>query len=132
MKIIQKKCPNCGASLDFRYGEHDAECIFCHSKFALEYDESKVEIKPYKYARFGVTTAEAEEAVEQFCKLMRRAPYARPGDKAVLLKIDIRAFQELFVRRGVTQRILMSIFPTMRVMRDEATCEICFLLLEEK
>lgn len=38
MKIIEKKCPNCGGNLDFKVGEHDVRCESCRRKFAVEYD----------------------------------------------------------------------------------------------
>lgn len=38
MKIIEKKCPNCGGNLDFMVGERDVRCESCRRKFAVEYD----------------------------------------------------------------------------------------------
>lgn len=38
MKIVEKKCPNCGANLDFRVGERDVTCGHCRRKYAVEYD----------------------------------------------------------------------------------------------
>lgn len=38
MKIVEKKCPNCGASLDFKVGERDIVCNHCRRKFAVKYD----------------------------------------------------------------------------------------------
>ena len=38
MKIIEKKCPNCGGNLDFKVGERDVRCESCRRKFAVEYD----------------------------------------------------------------------------------------------
>lgn len=37
MKVIEKKCPNCGANLDFKVGERDVVCKSCRRKFAVEY-----------------------------------------------------------------------------------------------
>ncbi len=47
MKIIEKKCPNCGANLDFKVGERDTACGSCRRKFAIEYnhDEDLNELK---------------------------------------------------------------------------------------
>ena len=39
MKIIEKKCPNCGANLDFEVGERDIQCGSCRRKFAVEYGD---------------------------------------------------------------------------------------------
>lgn len=38
MKIVEKKCPNCGANLDFKVGERDVTCGHCRRKYAVEYD----------------------------------------------------------------------------------------------
>ena len=38
MKIVEKKCPNCGGNLDFKVGERDVKCESCRRKFAIEYD----------------------------------------------------------------------------------------------
>lgn len=37
MKILEKKCPNCGANLDFKVGERDVVCKSCRRKYAVEY-----------------------------------------------------------------------------------------------
>ena len=37
MKILEKKCPNCGANLDFKVGERDTVCKSCRRKYAVEY-----------------------------------------------------------------------------------------------
>ena len=41
MKIIEKKCPNCGANLDFKVGERDIACQSCRRKFAIEYNHDE-------------------------------------------------------------------------------------------
>ncbi len=38
MKIIEKKCPNCHANLEFKVGERDVKCASCRRMFAIEYD----------------------------------------------------------------------------------------------
>ena len=38
MKIIEKKCPNCHANLEFKVGERDVKCASCRRSFAIEYD----------------------------------------------------------------------------------------------
>ncbi|MCQ2571248.1 MAG: hypothetical protein MJ154_03305 [Candidatus Saccharibacteria bacterium] len=43
MKIVEKKCPNCGANLDFKVGESDVTCSGCRRKFAVEYDHTNFE-----------------------------------------------------------------------------------------
>lgn len=43
MKIIEKKCPNCNANLDFKVGERDVVCNSCRRKYAVEYDHANFE-----------------------------------------------------------------------------------------
>ena len=38
MKITEKKCPNCGANLKFKAGEHNAHCDSCRRDFVVEYE----------------------------------------------------------------------------------------------
>ncbi len=38
MKITEKKCPNCGANLKFKAGEHNAHCDSCRRDFVIEYE----------------------------------------------------------------------------------------------
>jgi len=44
MKIIEKKCPNCGGNLDFKVGERDVRCESCRRKFAIEYDTNLADL----------------------------------------------------------------------------------------
>jgi len=44
MKIIEKRCPNCGGSLDFKVGERDVRCESCRRKFTIEYDANLAEL----------------------------------------------------------------------------------------
>lgn len=39
MKIIEKKCPNCGAGLSFGENDHSCKCDYCHREFEIERDE---------------------------------------------------------------------------------------------
>ena len=54
MKIIEKKCPNCGGNLDFKVGERDVKCANCRRKFAVEYGDTD----------FSQLTAKAAEALK--------------------------------------------------------------------
>lgn len=36
MKIIEKKCPNCGADLEFKIDDKEAKCKYCNSEFIIE------------------------------------------------------------------------------------------------
>ena len=36
MKIIEKKCPNCGATLEFNVGDKETKCKYCGSEFIIE------------------------------------------------------------------------------------------------
>ena len=51
MKIIEKKCPNCGANLEYKVGERDVHCKKCRRDFAVEYDENIVDPEVYLKAK---------------------------------------------------------------------------------
>ena len=38
MKLIEKKCPNCGASLEFSETDKSCKCQYCHRAFEIERD----------------------------------------------------------------------------------------------
>lgn len=40
MKLVQKKCPNCGASLSFNENDKETTCEYCHQKFMIEKEEN--------------------------------------------------------------------------------------------
>ena len=39
MKLIEKKCPNCGASLEFKENEKSCTCEYCNSSYEIEKEE---------------------------------------------------------------------------------------------
>ena len=41
MKLIEKKCPNCGASLEIGENDKTCKCKYCHSVFQVERDEKE-------------------------------------------------------------------------------------------
>lgn len=43
MKIIEKKCPNCHANLEFDVGEQNVKCPSCRRAFAIEYEKDFVD-----------------------------------------------------------------------------------------
>ncbi len=43
MKIVEKKCPNCHANLEFKVGESDIRCPNCRREYAVEYDKDFVD-----------------------------------------------------------------------------------------
>ena len=43
MKIIEKKCPNCHANLEFDVGEANVKCPNCRRAYAVEYDKDFVD-----------------------------------------------------------------------------------------
>ncbi len=47
MKIIEKKCPNCGAGLSFGENDKSCKCEYCHREFEIERDEKKESIDAY-------------------------------------------------------------------------------------
>lgn len=40
MKLIEKKCPNCGANLEFSEKDKSCKCEYCHRAFEIERDEN--------------------------------------------------------------------------------------------
>ena len=36
MKLIEKKCPNCGANLEFKETDKSCSCSYCHRSFEIE------------------------------------------------------------------------------------------------
>ena len=43
MRLIEKKCPNCGADLEFKDNDKSCKCSHCASSFEIERDESKTD-----------------------------------------------------------------------------------------
>ncbi len=41
MRIIEKKCPNCGASLSFDSDDKEAKCNYCGQEFIIENDKKE-------------------------------------------------------------------------------------------
>ena len=41
MKLIEKKCPNCGGSVEFNENDTSCKCEYCHRSFEIERDEKK-------------------------------------------------------------------------------------------
>ena len=39
MKLIEKKCPNCGASLEFSDTDKSCKCSYCHRAFEIEREQ---------------------------------------------------------------------------------------------
>lgn len=40
MKLIEKKCPNCGANLEFSETDRSCKCNYCHRAFEIERDQN--------------------------------------------------------------------------------------------
>lgn len=43
MKIVEKKCPNCKANLEFDVGERNVSCPNCRRAYAIEYDKEQID-----------------------------------------------------------------------------------------
>lgn len=41
MKLVEKKCPNCGAGLSFNKDSHEVTCEYCKKSYVIEKEESK-------------------------------------------------------------------------------------------
>ena len=42
MKIIEKKCPNCGANLSFEVGDKETKCNYCGQTYIIENDKENI------------------------------------------------------------------------------------------
>ena len=40
MKLVEKKCPNCGAGLEFSETDKSCKCSYCHRAFEIERDQN--------------------------------------------------------------------------------------------
>ena len=50
MKLIEKKCPNCGASLEFDENAKSCNCQYCHRSFEIEREKNiKDELEDAQY-----------------------------------------------------------------------------------
>ncbi|MBO4855443.1 hypothetical protein J6X15_00840 [Candidatus Saccharibacteria bacterium] len=43
MRIVEKKCPNCHANLEFDVGEQNVKCPSCRRNYAIEYEKDFVD-----------------------------------------------------------------------------------------
>ena len=41
MRLVEKKCPNCGANLSFGENEKSCKCEYCKREFEIERDTEK-------------------------------------------------------------------------------------------
>ncbi len=44
MKLIEKKCPNCGAGLAFNESDKSVQCEYCKMNYEIKRDEKKEEL----------------------------------------------------------------------------------------
>jgi len=42
MKLIEKKCPNCGANLKFENNSKEVTCNYCNATFIIDRENSKM------------------------------------------------------------------------------------------
>ena len=42
MKLIQKKCPNCGANLEFDKEDKEVNCKYCNTTFLIDKDDNNL------------------------------------------------------------------------------------------
>lgn len=119
MKIVAKRCPSCGADLDFAYGDHDVECKACRHKYAIEYEDGHIQVLPPEHGSgFGVSM---QEAMEQFSRALRGGypqQASQPGMMARCLRIGVPEYNALFTARGLTQEMIMKEFPGLFVEYD--------------
>ena len=49
MRLVEKKCPNCGGELKFGFEDKETKCEFCGTSFEIERDEKKLEDNNEKF-----------------------------------------------------------------------------------
>ena len=43
MKLVEKKCPNCGANINFGINDKEVKCNYCHTSFTIEKDLTNID-----------------------------------------------------------------------------------------
>ncbi len=43
MRLIEKKCPNCGANINFNVSDKEVKCGYCNTVFAIERDITDID-----------------------------------------------------------------------------------------
>ena len=56
MKLIEKKCPNCGAGLEFGENDKSCKCSYCHRSFEIERDKDSLD-------NYNLTMAKVSDVV---------------------------------------------------------------------
>ena len=50
MKLVEKKCPNCGAGLKFDENDTNVTCEYCNKMYYLQKDEKKIAFNKYNHS----------------------------------------------------------------------------------
>ena len=43
MKLIEKRCPNCGAGLSFNESDKNIHCEYCNMNYEIKRDDTKID-----------------------------------------------------------------------------------------
>lgn len=127
MKIVAKRCPSCGADLDFAYGDHDVECKACRHKYAIEYEDGHVQVEAKEHSGFGVTTEQALKAMEIFARAFEGNKIEEPEGDFVARRVTMGL--EIFRRltdMGLTPDMLFEKYPGMEFSIMPETNEAVF------
>jgi DNA-directed RNA polymerase subunit RPC12/RpoP len=57
MKIVEKKCPNCGANLEFKKGDTEVVCEYCKKKYLIEDNKENKDFPDYNLVGTEATNA---------------------------------------------------------------------------
>lgn len=128
MKIVAKRCPSCGADLDFAYGDHDVECKACRHKYAIEYEDGHVQVEAKKHSGFGVTTEQALEAMEMFSRVFEGGQIEPSGGDVVARRVTmgLETFRRL-TDKGLTPEMIFEKYPGMEFSIMPETNEAVFM-----
>ena len=58
MNLIEKKCPNCGANLEFNENDKSCKCQYCHREFEIKRDSNN-------YNEFSLITTELANEIQK-------------------------------------------------------------------
>ena len=103
MKIVQKKCPSCGAKLELTPGEMEGTCNYCNNDFIIDDDviEVKVEVKDDYDYEIAVTTLENFKDYSKALNMFRDL-VSRYGHKKDIYLYSLRALTHEFKRKDLS------------------------------
>lgn len=63
MKLIEKKCPNCGSSLSFGPNDKETKCTYCNASFEIERENESESVIPENFLLHQKTVRRMSTAI---------------------------------------------------------------------